>query len=120
MPIRSSSEFVSINGATESGPELPVPLYGHCLLPITNTTVFIIGGKSSVDSMDDGLKSTFYYDFVQNIWNDGPEMIQARNAFGCGSFFSEYHDGKKVFAAIGKYLINVEKLPKYFIITMEV
>ena len=54
--------------------------------------------------MNLGLASTFYYDFVENKWTEGPEMNQARYAFGCGSFYAEFPDGKrKVIAAIGKF-----------------
>ena len=74
-----------------------------------NSFTFILGGSDSVDQMDHGLTSTFYYDIASESWTDGPEMIQARSAFGCGSFLSEFHDGKRIIAAIGKtpqYLKN--------------
>ena len=101
-PILSSTELVSITGMTEMGPDLPTPLNGHCSIKISDSNVFIIGGQNSTDQFDNGLKSTIYYDFAQNTWTDGPEMTQARSAFGCGAFFSEYHNGKRVIAAIGK------------------
>ena len=106
-PILSSTELVSITGMTEMGPDLPTPLNGHCSIKISDSNVFIIGGQNSTDQFDNGLKSTIYYDFAQNTWTDGPEMTQARSAFGCGAFFSEYHNGKRVIAAIGKMIKNL-------------
>ena len=63
-----------------------------------------LGGSDAGDpEMNLGLASTFYYDFVENKWTKGPDMNQARYAFGCGSFVAEFPDGKrKVIAAIGK------------------
>ena len=112
-PILSSTELVSITGMTEMGPDLPTPLNGHCSIKISDSNVFIIGGQSSTDISDNGLKSTIYYDFAQNTWIDGPEMTQARSAFGCGAFYSEYHNGKRVIAAIGK-IIKTSKFKKYY------
>ena len=65
----------------------------------------MLGGSNSGDPENNvGLASTFYYDFVKNKWTDGPKMDQARYAFGCGSFFAEFHDGKRrVIAAIGNF-----------------
>ena len=64
-----------------------------------------LGGSDAGDpEMNLGLASTFYYDFVENKWTKGPDMNQARYAFGCGSFYAEFPDGKrKVIAAIGKF-----------------
>ena len=42
-PIRSSTELVSIYGGNKMGPELPRPLYGHCLLRLNESTIFSIG-----------------------------------------------------------------------------
>ena len=107
-PILSSTELVSITGMTEMGPDLPTPLNGHCSIKISDSNVFIIGGRNSTDQSDNGLKSTIYYDLAQKTWSDGPKMTQARSAFGCGAFFSEYHNGKRVIAAIGKMIKILE------------
>ena len=42
-PIKTSTELVSIYGGNKIGPELPRPLYGHCLLRLNESTIFSIG-----------------------------------------------------------------------------
>ena len=67
-----------INGAFELGPELPVATYGHCLVSVNTSHVFMSGGSTDVDLVDTngGLThNTFLYDRFRDEWTQMPEAL---------------------------------------------
>ena len=68
------------------GPQLPMPMSGHCLVKVNQTTaLFMYRNK------------TFFFDFPTQSWIDGPEMNYDRVSFGCGIM------GNVVIAAGGRF-----------------
>ena len=59
------------------GPQLKVPMFGHCIVQLNQSTAMFIGG-------DPFHKKTFFFNFATQSWTDGPDMNYGRYYFGCG------------------------------------
>ncbi len=76
-----TTEFVYPNGTTESGPDLPRGLHGHCVVAINDTTALVIGGWLDHWTKDN---RTWIIDFDTNKWSSGPDLNQGRIESNCG------------------------------------
>ena len=77
----SSTEYVTKNGESVRGPELPLTLAGHTVIGINSTLSMLIGGTSDGQNAID---LTYYYDHYNQVWSDGPKLNIGRG-FGHGS-----------------------------------
>ena len=76
--ILITSEYVQIGKGSNSGPVLPVKMYGHVITAMNSTTYIVTGGGQ------DSLRKTFYYSENSQDWITGPEMNQERRQHGAG------------------------------------
>ena len=77
----SSTEYITKNGDTVTGPELPLALAGHTVIGINSTLSILIGGTSDGQNAID---LTYYYDHYNQVWSDGPKL-NIRRGFGHGT-----------------------------------
>ncbi len=80
--LLASTELVAPDrSASIRGPELPEPLWGHCMAKINSSTAMIIGGIAK-----DGQLSgrTYYYTTKKHAWIPGPELLTPRSDMTCG------------------------------------
>ena len=77
----SSTEYVTKNGESVRGPELPLTLAGHTIIGINSTFSMLIGGTSDGQNAID---LTYYFDHYNQVWSDGPKLNIGRG-FGHGS-----------------------------------
>ncbi len=70
----NNSELLLSSGWTKSVPQIPLQLFGHCLVKINSTTVMLIAGSQS-----SGLSNlTYLLNVVSNVWVPGPSVQFAR------------------------------------------
>ena len=74
----ASTEIVDLTSypaaTVDQGPEMPIPMYGHCLVKLNESTVLFMYGYQ-----------TFFFDHsAAQAWTNGPDMIYNRLWFGCG------------------------------------
>ena len=89
-----STEFVYFNGTSVTGPPLPKPRKGHCLLRYKNT-LLLIGGEGG-DNLNVNYTSTvwiFRADKNMQYIGNGPSMHFDRCHHSCGIFYSLRHNG---------------------------
>jgi hypothetical protein len=82
-----STEFVELN-ATRPGPDLPVEVSFHCLVPLNDTTVLLIGGYQQGGPRS---KDTFFYNIDHQTWTEGPKLLSGRSDHSCALFKSPQH-----------------------------
>ena len=95
----NSTEFVYFNGTSSTGPPLPEPRYGHCLLQ-HKKTLLLIGGWN-----ENGDETSTVWIFrdgksIEYIGN-GPKMNFVRAYFSCGIFQSSAHNGHPILVVAG-------------------
>ena len=62
------------------GPELPLAVNSHCIIPLNTQEYLLVGGNSN-----QGISAkTFIYDFTNGVWRNGPNLNFARNSHACG------------------------------------
>ena len=66
-------------GKSTPGPELPYPVYHHCVAKINDFQAMIIGGFYNLDP-------PYLYDFQQEAWTVLPNLMQPRGMAGCATF----------------------------------
>jgi hypothetical protein len=93
-------EFVTLGEETIKGPVMPIALRQHCLVKINESTVIIMGGM-------DAYTKTWFYNFDNNGWSDGPDLPTYRNRHSCGMFWSPAHQGRPVIVVGGTYSTDV-------------
>ena len=94
----ATTEFVTINGESTYGPELPLGLWGHCIAALDDNSFIVAGGVSGYT-----IATSYIYNRLTNEWISGPQMSTDRYLFKCGSFKSEAHGGHNVVVAVGGY-----------------
>jgi hypothetical protein len=102
-----STEFVQLTGTTP-GPDLPLKVADHCLVSLNDTTTLLIGGKVSNGTFS---KATFYYNFEDKIWTDGPSLTIGRSFHSCELFKSpQYGHTDTVIVTGGQFGQNGQAL----------
>ena len=76
----NTTEFITLEG-NRPGPNLPLPVDAHALVAINDTCSMLIGGITSEFVVT---VSTFYFQHENQIWTQGPDLIQAREHHAVG------------------------------------
>ncbi len=74
--LLNSAEMLTEEGWESKIPLLPVNIMYHCMVTVNSTTVMVIGGWSS--------GKTFYFNFGEESWTEGPELKNYRVWHSCG------------------------------------
>lgn len=77
--LTNSTEFIN-SKISIPGPDLPMELKLHCLVKLSETQALLIGGSGKNDAVQNG---TFLYDFSDETWIEGPQMLQPRIGHNC-------------------------------------
>ena len=91
-----STEYIHPNGAVTTGPPLPEPLSGHCIVKLNSTTVLLTGSYTS--SMRD---TTLYFNAETSQFDNGPRMLHGRFNHGCAVYNSPLHGNRPVAIVAG-------------------
>ena len=78
--VEDSMEYFSQGHWTALKAKLPVPLFGHCHVKINETTIMIIGGKTT---NNDILNKTWYFNLIDQTFTNGPGLNYPRYYHGC-------------------------------------
>jgi hypothetical protein len=117
--ITKSTEFVQLTGTTR-GPDLPLGVYGHCLVSLNDTTALLIGGQGGSDgTFSVNSKATFYYNTDHNTWTDGPPLITGRGGHSCALFKSPQHGNTDTVIVTGGYNGNLDYLASTEFLNLE-
>ena len=65
-------DFTSSPASVVRGPELPMPMDGHCIVKLNESTVLFMYRYK-----------TFFFDYSAQAWTNGPDMSYDRYDFGC-------------------------------------
>jgi hypothetical protein len=109
----ASTEIVSIQHQSMSGPDLPFALHGHCMTRINNETAILLGGNLGSNTYT---SHTYLFNIGKLTWYPGPDLNLSRAYHSCGSFKSSAHGGRQVVivaggsTSSGQYLDSVEIL----------
>ena len=82
----NTTEFLRIDEGKMikvKGPELPIPLNYHCMASIDESKVMIIGGFNG-----EYLSSTFIYNFEEDTWTSGPDLMVPRENHACSTYLN--------------------------------
>ena len=111
------TEFISLDGTVERGPNLPKYLDSHCMIKLTDGRVMILGGVVTIRNLNDVGKENYYptkkvliYHPDTMDFTDGPSMLNNRSSFACAYFYSRLHGGRPVALAVGGNLGRAEVL----------
>jgi hypothetical protein len=80
LEVLNSAEILTENGWESNIPSLAVTIYDHCLVTINSTTVMVIGGIQNNQISG----KTFYFNFGEDGWTEGPELKNKRRLHSCG------------------------------------
>ena len=94
----ATTEFVTVDGETTYGPELPLRLWGHCIAALDEDSFIVAGGVSSYT-----IATSYIFNRLTSEWVSGPQMGTDRYLFKCASFKSEAHGGHNVVVAVAGY-----------------
>lgn len=89
-----TTEKISLDGTVSPGPNLPVPLIGHCTVR-SYGQIFIIGGASQ--------STTYVYDLDLTRVRNGPSLNSARNIHACTEVASANHGGRNILIVLGGF-----------------
>ncbi len=97
----NTTRFVDFGRGEEAkswtGADMPQPRFGHCVTQINETTLMVMGGGHSFDTVIDRYRwnyttvnSTLFYDIQEETWSQGPEMNLAKGKVSStyGAMFS--------------------------------
>ena len=84
------------------GPQLPIGVYGHAMINLSNENILVIGGSTGPN-----LKQTFVYNHNQGVWSWGPALNQARFYHAVGIVTDEATQEKFVFVTGGNIYMSI-------------
>ena len=99
--ILASSEYVYANGTVESGPDMPVARYGHCMVTLHDGKVMILGSYDPASLH----KNVIIMDPATNSFSSGPSLNYVRRDAGCTLFNSALHHGRPVDPFLGALVL---------------
>ncbi len=76
----NSAEMLTEEGWESKIPSLPVTIAAHCMVTVNSTTVMVIGGGQNGSYTG----KTFYFNFGEENWKEGPELKNKRAHHSCG------------------------------------
>jgi hypothetical protein len=98
IPLISSAVYFS-DETWKKLPDVPIGVRCHCMLKISSSIVMVIGGFQ-----DEHLsRKTFILDTRENVWKEGPSLLQERAYFGCGQIQSAKNSSEFSIIAAGGY-----------------
>merc|ERR1711892_46150 len=106
--VLSSTEVLTGNTWLSSTP-LPTTLYGHCMVKINSSHVFIAGGQ---DRYNHSTAVAYLYNTISGIFSPLPDMAMATDDPACGILGSDVWVG-------GGRTIDVRKSVKLFSLTSQ-
>jgi hypothetical protein len=80
-------------------PDLPTTVHRHCMVKISSSIVMVIGGFQD-EQMS---RKTFILDTRENVWKEGPSLLQERAYLGCGQIRSAKNSSEFSIIAAGGY-----------------
>jgi Galactose oxidase, central domain len=98
LPTTSSSVYLS-DEAWKPLPDLPTIMYHHCMVKVSSSIVMVIGGYQDRQRS----KKTFLLDTKENVWKEGPSLLQERDSFGCGQIRSSKNSSEFSIIVAGGY-----------------
>ena len=93
-PIKTT-EFVTKDGQTSQGPELPLPLESHAIVPLNSGAFILIGGAGGDSS------ATHFYEEKKG-WRPGPNLKNGRYGHTAG-VLTDRVSTKTYIVAVGGY-----------------
>ncbi len=79
----NTTEYIYLDGAQpEAGPDMPLPLVGHCLVRLDRKSAMLIGGYQG--DWGDYEHRTWLFDFDEQKWTPGPNMTHGKTNPACG------------------------------------
>merc|ERR1712106_563542 len=106
--VLTSTEVLTGNTWLSSTP-LPTPVYGHCMVKINSSHVFIAGGQ---DRYNHPIATAYLYNTISGIFSSLPDMALPRDDPTCGVL------GTDVWVGGGRTL-DVRKSVKLFSLTSQ-
>jgi hypothetical protein len=82
--LTTSSVVIFSDETWKPLPDLPRTTYHHCMVKVSSSIVMVISGNQDRQSS----KKTFLLDTKENVWKEGPSLLQERVVFGCGQIRS--------------------------------
>jgi len=79
LPSTSSAVYFS-DGTWKQMPDLPTTVNYHCMVKVSSSIVMVIGGAQNMQY----LKKTFLLDTKENVWEEGPSLLQEMGYLSCG------------------------------------
>ena len=95
---QSSTHFIKAGGEVVSGPSLPLPLTGHCIVRISEDNFVLMGGHIGSGTKTYSQK-TFIYSHTDGTFIIGPDLLVARERPACGVVTNQV--GSKFVIVIG-------------------
>ena len=81
--IHQTSEFISIDGGVEYGPQLPTSVWQHAITSINSTVSLLSGGcLNSYPSYTCYSPLTWYINHETNVFSSGPSLLEGRRSHG--------------------------------------
>ena len=111
----STTQLVYSNGTVESGPFLPKPKKGHCMVTMHDGRIILIGGD--LNDGEDGTRDVFIYDPVTEKFTTGPSTKENRWVSACVLFRSPAHGNRPVVAAISGSRVSSAEIFDYTVAT---
>jgi hypothetical protein len=108
--ILKSTEHIKMNGEVSYGIDLPLELYGHCMIQTSDHQVLIIGGYPN------SKRKTLIYNVKQDnpqFVRDGPSLNKERHYHGCTTYLSLNHGGMVAIAIGGYHSPNTAEVWNY-------
>ena len=107
--ILASTEFIYANGTTQSGPNMPVARWEHCMVTLHDGKVMILGSYDPASLH----KNVIIMDPATNSFSSGPSLNYVRRDAGCTLFNSALHNGRPVVLAAGGYTTDTAEVYDY-------
>jgi len=96
----NSAEMLTEEGWESNIPSLPVTIRNHCMVTVNSTTVMAISGIQN----DRYSRKTFYFNFGEESWTEGPELKNNRIYHSCGKIRRNKESQEmSIIVAGGKY-----------------
>jgi hypothetical protein len=108
----SSQTVESFNGETWNQNifnSLPNPVFGHCLVKISDSILVSAGGAFDNEYPDMITDETFFFNSHNNEWSKGPKLNNPRVFHSCGAFHWDNpntNQTERIVVAAGGYYID--------------
>lgn len=78
---QQSSEILTNDGWKSIQSDMPLGIQFHCMVLVNETSAMVIGGDTSPSANSN---RTFFFDFINQIWSQGPDLKTGRHEHVCG------------------------------------